>query len=207
MTINIDELSDMIDSMSITHQGQTLTAENATIAGLAYLIDMGLKQSLGDLQTTSRPPITGFKKDGSPCDTAWKPTKRQSEARRLGFADWQDTPENREALATVWIDDAIATKFAAILSGELTVSASGVRGDAVTRLTRELIETAILNNTREENKTRKVKLPVPKGDVLKAMIDENMATPDIAAYFRDLAEKRLAEESGMATAAAALLKR
>lgn len=192
MTITENEVSAMVESLNVTHQGMTLTKDNATIAGLAYLIDMGLKQSLGDLNSTSRPAIVGVNSKGKVPDIVWSDVKRFREASRLGFVGWANTPEGKESLATAWIADAIATKFAKILSGELTVSEAGVRGDEVTREMRDLVELAVAAKAKKANAV------VPKGKDMKASIDAALANDAIAAKFRALAEDEIARRNGVA---------
>ena len=146
--ITIHDLQSLIDSLNVSHQGVTLSQDNATIEALRYLIDMGLKQSLGDVDSVNRPQIVGRKSDGSVPQNVWKNDRLIREAKRLGVR-----VEDREALADAWCKDAIESKFDKILSGGLTVSESGSRGDAVMTEIRRLVGNSIILATRKTTAT------------------------------------------------------
>ena len=151
MTINSGDLKKFFVELSVKHQGQSLTAENLTLEALAYLLDMGLKQALGDVESVNKPAILGTTSDGGVPKNSWKDTKRYREALRLGFTNWTNDTAGREALATAWLQDATSTKFAKILSGELSVTENGSRSDTLTRTMRDIIETAITKRIRDLN--------------------------------------------------------
>ena len=194
--VNLNELEVFFADLAIEHQGQSLTEDNLTIEGLAYLLDMGLKQALGDVASVNRPNIIGTTADGGLPKGNWKDAKRAVEAKRLGFVAFNPTnADDRARLADLWIADAIETKFVKIMSGELTVSENGTRGDEVLREMRSLVEKAITTRYKKDN----LSLPkpqqkvIPTGKEMRKLVDDRLADEAIAKQIRTLAETRIAE--------------
>lgn len=188
-------LMQALEAFSASHSGIVLTYDNLTPAGLTYLLDMGLKQSLGDIASVNRPKITGITSKGLAytADDVWTEKKRIDEATRLGIS-YDMTLEDRKALADAWIADANLTKFAKILNGELTVSASGERGDALQREMYAIVETSITNFIRAQNLklAKSDQVAIPKGPAMKAAIKEKLSNPAVYEKVKALAEPKLA---------------
>ena len=196
--MNNNEMTEMmtaLDNMTFTHQGQTLNRDNVTVDGLLYLINMGLKQALGDVESVNRAPIMGLTNKGDVPANAWKPERRAREAKALGLK-WKDTTEDRKALADAWITAANKTKFEKILNGELEVGETNGHdgGDEVYQMMKELVSKAIIAAITKANlslpKTAQVVLP--KGKDLTKRVREKLANADISAHFRAKAEQMIA---------------
>lgn len=188
---------DAIESFTATHHGVTLDYSNLTPSGLAYLLDMGLKQSLTDVATVNRPKITGLTSKGAAYTEkgVWTAKNRLDESARLAIADYDDSDaESRKALADAWIAEAVAAKFARILAGELTVSASGTRGDALQREMVRLVGIQLLATIRAKNAKlgKAEQLPILSGKALTLAVQEKLVNPKVAEYFRPIAEANLA---------------
>jgi hypothetical protein len=198
MTIETKEVKAFIESLNVSHFGVTLTKDNVTIAGLAYLIDMGLKQSLSDVDSVNRAKIIGVNKNGGAVDGAWKETKRTDEAKRLSV-EYDGSSDSRGKLADAWIADATAAKFGRILSGDLTVSESGTRGDAVLTEMRSIVGEALVTKIRKTNDSlpKASRVEIPTGKDLRKLVDEKLADETFAAKVRELAEQRLGMVSGI----------
>jgi hypothetical protein len=178
-----------------THQGFTYDYDAMTPKNIPWFFDMGHKQGLGDVATTSRPPIVGFTKDGGIPSTLWKDEKRTKEAKRLGFTDWRDTPDNRATLADAWIKDALQGKWTRILDGELTVNESGTRGDKITTYIRDKAKELVTVRIKKENdsKPKAQRVAIPTGAVMKGLVDAWIAAnPATVEKIRALAEMDVA---------------
>ena len=193
MTINSSDLKKFFTDLSVTHQGQVLTADNITLEALGYLIDMGLKQALGDVESVNKPAIIGTTSDGGTPKNSWKDTKRCREALRLGFTNWNNDAAGREALATAWLHDATSSKFAKILSGELSVTANGSRSDMLTRTMRDIIEAALTKRIRDLNASlpKAQHRELPTGRDMRKLVDEKMSNEQTFATVKTMAQTQL----------------
>jgi hypothetical protein len=194
-------LLQVLIDLNVSHQEQTLTYDNLSASALLYLIDMGLKQSLGDLATTTRPAIVGEKQDGTlvPEKDQWKDTKRLREAIRLGFTAFNNTIDERKALATAWIKDATAAKFTKILSGELSVGSNGPRMTPIEAEMFEIVSGSILGNHKKANDSlpKAQRKAEPTVKELRQQVMDKFLDAAFHAKVKALAERRIAERDAL----------
>ena len=193
MTINSSDLKKFFTDLSVNHQGQVLTTDNITLEALDYLIDMGLKQALGDVESVNKPAILGATSEGGTPKNSWKDTKRFREALRLGFTNWHNDAAGREALAAAWLQDATSSKFAKILSGELSVTSNGSRSDMLTRTMRDIIEAALTKRIRDLNASlpKAQHRELPTGRDMRKLVDEKMSNEQTYATVKNMAQTQL----------------
>lgn len=187
----------MIDpNTKLTYSDHTVTAADIAPAGIAYLLQYGFAQSLQDAVAGTakavRDVAAACRAGGDGFDKTHKKWIALCENAGLEGADFA-ADEQVTLVATATVASDMASRFNAILAGEVGTRAGGPRLDPVDRTMRDIAERELREYCRAN------KVAMVKGKELTDMLAEMIA--DDESRYRADAEAELAKTKANSTAA------